>query len=192
MGSQQDLSEKKAALRKLAFAARKKAHRQPDPSACGYLTGLIKQLAPKGTVAGYMAIQTEIDPRPTMEKLHSEGHRICVPVIQGAAMPLLFREWSPGSEMIEGDFGALIPRAGEFIRPDAAIVPLVAFDTRGMRLGYGGGFYDRTLAQIRTTTTFHAIGFAYSAQEIDEVPTDEFDQRLDYIVTEVGTRCFSG
>jgi 5-formyltetrahydrofolate cyclo-ligase len=88
--------------------------------------------------------------------------------------------------MIEGEFGALIPESGDWLVPEVLVVPLLAFDRRGYRLGYGGGFYDRTLELLRAMGPVKAIGFAFAAQEIDRVPTEATDQPLDLIVTERG------
>ncbi len=187
-----DISEQKKTARKQAFAARKAAQ-SPTASiaASGHLTAFLST-QPKGSiVAGYMPIQTEIDPRPTQTALCDLGYRLCLPVIQGHNKPLVFREWTPESGMIEGDFGALIPRGGDYLTPDIAIIPLVGFDAKGARLGYGGGFYDRTLAEIETQKNVLKVGFAFAGQEIASVPTDRFDQYLDAIVTENGVRKFS-
>lgn len=86
--------------------------------------------------------------------------------------------------MVPGAFGALIPEGGEAVDPDVLIVPLLAFDRHGFRLGYGGGFYDRTLEGLRARKSILAIGFAYESQEMDEVPIEPTDQPLDLIVTE--------
>jgi 5-formyltetrahydrofolate cyclo-ligase len=93
--------------------------------------------------------------------------------------------------MIAGEFGALIPAAGAWIDPEVLIVPLLAFDARGFRLGYGGGFYDRTLQDLRAKRPTFAVGFAFSAQQIAQVPIDQYDQRLDAIVTENGVMAFN-
>lgn len=187
-----DVAERKTKVRKQAFAARKTAKNQAaNIAACGHLTELITSGEAGRVVAGYMPIQTEIDPRPTMNALHDRNFQLCLPVIQGRGLPLVFREWEPHSGMIEGDFGALIPRGGELLTPDIAIVPLVGFDQTGARLGYGGGFYDRTLAMLQATQPILKIGFAFAGQEIESIPTDQFDQRLDIIVTENGVRTIS-
>jgi 5-formyltetrahydrofolate cyclo-ligase len=88
--------------------------------------------------------------------------------------------------MVKGEFGAMIPEAGDWMIPQILIVPLVAFDRRGGRLGYGGGFYDRTLEKLRATRATMAIGFAYAAQEDENLPLEPTDQPLDLIVTEQG------
>jgi len=114
--------------------------------------------------ASYMAMRTEIDPTAAMEEAAAHGV-VGVPVILGAGQPLKFREWTPDCAMIAGEFGAAIPESGDWIIPEIVIVPLVAFDRNGGRLGYGGGFYDRTLEQLRSVRPTMAIGFAYAAQE---------------------------
>lgn len=187
-----DLDTQKSVTRRAALTRRREAiSASASALGCANLAAHLNALTGATVVAGYMAIQTEIDPRSAMTALYEAGKRICVPVIQGRARPLLFREWTPETPMIEGDFGALIPRGGELLTPDAAIVPLLAFDRRGYRLGYGGGFYDRTLALLRDHGGVHAVGFAFEAQGQEALPIDEFDQRLDAIVTEAGSLNFS-
>src|SRR5690606_13206435 len=116
-------------------------------------------LAPhRGKVlAGYMAMRTEIDPTPAMAAHDGPG---CVPVIVAAGQPLRFRQWSPGCRMVAGTFGALVPEEGAWLEPEVLIVPLLSFDRRGFRLGYGGGFYDRTLEGLRARHPVLAVGFA--------------------------------
>ena len=188
-----DLTDLKAALRKAAFTRRRAADLSSNGEAsraamdhflaAGLHTGA-------GVISGYCPIRTEIDPTPLMEALHAAGHRLCVPVIQGRGLALKFREWHPGAEMIEGEFGALVPVAGDWLEPRLLIAPLLAFDANGGRLGYGGGFYDRSLkgrrAQDRTGRRTLAVGFAYSAQQVEAVPRGPTDQPLDAIVTEHG------
>jgi len=180
----------KATLRRQASARRKSADRSGQKAANDRLTDAILSLKGVSVVSGYMPIHSEIDPIPTMRQLHEAGKTICLPVIQGKARPLIFRQWRPDSAMIEGDFGALIPRGGEDIVPDTLITPLLAFDPQGWRLGYGGGFYDRTLELLRSNGPVKAIGFAFSAQEMANCPIEETDQRLDMVVTEAGIQRF--
>lgn len=178
-----DLAAIKAEARKAAFARRKLAHETGQATA-GYLSEVLAGY--RGVpLAGYMAMRTEIDPASAMEEASAHGP-VGVPVIQGAGRPLKFRLWTPGCMMVPGTFGAAIPQAGDWMTPEIVIVPLVAFDRRGGRLGYGGGFYDRTLEMLRAIKPTLAIGFAYAAQEADTLPLEPTDQPLDLIVTENG------
>lgn len=135
-------------------------------------------------ISGYRPIRTEIDPTPTMKALCEAGARLCVPVIKAPGLPLKFREWTPDSQMVDGPFGARVPAEGAWLEPEILIVPLVGFDREGWRLGYGGGFYDRTLERLRARRRTVALGFAYAAQELEAAPRDETDQRLDGVVTD--------
>jgi len=120
-----------------------------------------------------------------------KGLYIGVPVIIGKGLPLRFREWTPGCRMVEGTFKAMIPEEGAWVEPQVLIVPLLAFDARGYRLGYGGGFYDRTLEGLRAREPVLAVGFAFAAQEVPEVPIEPTDQRLNAVVTEKGVTVFA-
>ena len=107
------------------------------------------------------------------------------------AAPLVFREWRPGIEMHRASFGMMEPTPDSPQHmPTIVVTPLLAFDAEGFRIGYGGGYYDRTLAALRAAGPVTAIGVAYEAQEVAEVPRDHFDQPLDWIVTEIGARKF--
>lgn len=176
----------KAAARTAAFATRKAAFARGQGQAAEILADVLAEHA-GSALSGYMPMRTEIDPLPAMA-----AHRgpVGVPVIMARATPLRFREWTPGCRMVAGEFGALIPEDGPWIEPQVVIVPLLAFDARGYRLGYGGGFYDRTLEGLRARRPTIAIGFAFAAQEVDLVPIDATDQPLDMIVTETGVRRF--
>lgn len=150
--------------------------------------GAIGAIAPGATVSAYWPMGSELDPRPLMRHLHAAGHPLCLPVVVRAGQPLAFRAWAPGDPLQPAGFGTQVPGEDRPARrPDVLIVPLLAFDRAGYRLGYGGGFYDRTLAGLRATGGATAIGFAFAAQEVAEVPRDGYDQRLDWIVTEAET-----
>ncbi len=139
-------------------------------------------------VSAYWPMGSEIDPRPLIEALHARGHAIGLPVTLGRGAPLAFRTWEPGLALISGGFGTQIPAPDRpRLRPEVLLVPLLAFDRRGFRLGYGGGFYDRTLAALRAAGAVRALGLAYAAQEVAKVPHDGHDQGLDCIVTESET-----
>lgn len=177
----------KSAAREAAFARRKTAHGHLDPApAQGLLAGLLAA-EPQGTVVSiYDPIRTEIDPRPAIQGALGRL-RMALPVIAGKGLPLTFRAWVPGAAMAPGPFGVAVPAAGEMLVPDVLVVPMLAFDARGYRLGYGGGFYDRTLADLRARgRRVRAIGFAYAVQQVADLPVDQTDEPLDVIVTEAG------
>ncbi len=178
-----DLAAIKATARTAAFARRKIAF-DAGLATADYLH---KALAPHmgRPVAGYMAMRTEIDPTPAMARAAAQGP-VGVPVIMAKDTPLRFRQWTPDVQMVDGPFGAKVPASGDWIEPEVLIVPLVAWDRRGGRLGYGGGFYDRTLQMLRARRPTLAIGFAFAAQETDALPLEPTDQWLDLIVTEAG------
>jgi len=183
-----DISEDKAAARKAAFAARKAAHQAGIGAAEALRDHLMatRLLTGARVISAYRPIRTEIDPTPLMDRLHAAGHTLAVPVIEAPATPLSFAVWTPGAAMEVGAFGAEIPVDGARVTPDALLVPLLSFDRAGYRLGYGGGFYDRTLERLRARGRVRAIGLAYAAQEVPAVPRDVTDQRLDAIATERG------
>ncbi|HHC29981.1 MAG TPA: 5-formyltetrahydrofolate cyclo-ligase [Rhodobacterales bacterium] len=180
----------KAAARKAAFARRKSAHALAHDGAAQ--TRLLELLAPHHgrPIAGFVPIHSEINPMPVMAALAADGP-VAVPVVMGKGQPLSFRQWHPGCRMEPGAFGAPVPVAGGEIVPEVLIVPLVAFDRAGGRLGYGGGFYDRTLEALRAQRPTLAIGFAYAAQEADALPLEPTDQPLDAIVTDAFTLSLS-
>ncbi len=179
------LAEAKAALRQEA-ARRRDAAKDParDRAACERLLSALGDQAGR-VVSGFLPIRSEIDPRPAMKALHAAGARLCVPVVMAKAAPLAFREWTPGGALTRGNFDVEIPAEGEWLTPETLIVPLLAWDRRGRRLGYGGGFYDLTLARLRATGPVSAVGFAFAAQETQAVPAAETDAPLDRIVTEL-------
>lgn len=177
-----DLAEVKAAARKAAFARRKAAFDAAEDAGAGLLSGVLAGY--RGVpLAGYMPIRTEIDPLPAMSEATAHG-AVGVPVIEGEGMPLKFSRWEPGGALRDGPFGAKVPEVDDFFEPEILIVPLVAFDRNGGRLGYGGGFYDRTLELLRGKRATLAIGFAFAAQEAEGLPLEPTDQPLDMVVTE--------
>ncbi|BAE52028.1 5-formyltetrahydrofolate cyclo-ligase [Paramagnetospirillum magneticum AMB-1] len=137
-------------------------------------------------VAGYWPLGDEIDPRPLMDALAARGHVLALPTVTQSGGILEFRPWSPGEALEPGPHGTWHPVARPPVGPQVLLVPLLAFDTRGFRLGYGGGYYDRTLGQLRRDGAVCAIGLAFAAQEVDTVPTDPWDIALDLIATEHG------
>lgn len=177
-----DLTEIKAAARQAAFARRKSAFDANPPGAAGRLSEILA--GHRGVpLSGYMPIRTESDPLPAMAEASAYGP-VGVPVIQAAGQPLKFSRWTPEGRLKDGPFGAKVPEVDDYFDPEILIVPLVAFDANGGRLGYGGGFYDRTLEGLRAKRPTLAIGFAFDAQEADGLPLESTDQPLDMVVTE--------
>ena len=179
-----DLAAVKAVARKAAFARRKPLFEAAAAAQAGYLSAVLAGY--RGVpLSGFMPIRTEIDPTPAMAEAAAHGP-VGVPVIAAAAQPLKFALWQPEAQMVAGAFGALIPARPQYFEPEILIVPLLAFDRSGGRLGYGGGFYDRTLEKLRATRSTLAIGFAFAGQEMEDLPLEPTDQPLDMIVTEAG------
>ena len=178
---------RKAQARKRAACARARAH-AAEPEAGQRLAdhfpdGIWPPL--HSVVAGYFAIRDEIDPRPLMETFHCDQVRLALPCVVGLDQPLIFRAWSPGDALERGAFGIHEPRPGApEVRPSLVLVPLLAFDSCGRRLGYGAGFYDRTLAMLRAQGPVTSVGLAYQAQRLRRVPTSGHDLPLDWVITE--------
>ncbi|MFZ2468887.1 MAG: 5-formyltetrahydrofolate cyclo-ligase [Parvibaculum sedimenti] len=146
-------------------------------------------LAPGSVISGYAPISSEADPMAILREADARGFPCALPSVEAPASPLTFRRWRPDDPLIDGPHGTRAPDVGApILMPQIVIVPLLAFDRAGRRLGYGGGYYDRTLAFLRARgeNTILAVGLAFSAQEADELPEDSGDQRLDWIVTERG------
>jgi 5-formyltetrahydrofolate cyclo-ligase len=144
------------------------------------------QIPHGATVAGYWPLEGELDPRPALQRLRERGHALALPRLNGRGQPLLFLAWDQGDELVPGTFDLREPHPSRPPRlPDVVLAPLLAFDSRGGRLGYGMGYYDRTLAHLRAQGRRPlAIGIAFAAQEVDEVPVGPTDVLLDGVVTE--------
>ena len=181
----------KSLCRKAAFKARAEAHvAGHDKKANAQLYNYLKTQDSNLVIAAYMPIRTEISPLPAITKISKRGHKICVPVVVKDGTPLKFFEWTPETKMVSGAFGALIPENSNQLIPDIIITPLAAFDMNGYRLGYGGGFYDRSFEEITKLKEITAVGFAYSSQEVLAVPSEPTDYKLDKIITEQGILSF--
>ncbi len=187
----------KKALRAEAAARRRAAVAVLPPIEAGRRVrdALLAVIAvPAGApVSGFWPLADEFDPRPLIEHFHAAGHVIGLPVVIGRGQPLIFRRWQPGMTLVPGSFRVPTPppEAPE-VTPAVVLAPLLAFDAAGYRLGYGGGFYDRTLAKLRAVGHVLAIGVGYAAQEVPAVPREPTDQPLDWIVTEAGARRIAG
>lgn len=177
----------KLVLRRVALRARKAASLRLGEKAGDMLIKSFPDelISPKMCVAGFLPINDEIDPRPLMQWLESKGCSLCLPVVASRNRPLRFLSWKTGDDLVLGPYRTMQPpSSAKVVTPDLIIIPLVAFDSRGHRLGYGGGYYDRTLEALREKQDVTAVGIAYSAQKIEEVPINEFDQPVDWIITE--------
>jgi len=183
----------KASARVLALARRERLFLQhPDAGVA------LSSAAPLGVVraeacviSAYWPMGSEMDPRPLMLRLAEAGADLCLPrLLEGPARaPLRFHRWTPAEPLQQGPFGLMQPRPeAPGAVPDLLLVPLLAFDESGSRLGYGGGYYDRTLAALRARKTVVAVGVAYAGQEADHVPVNDHDQALDAVLTEKGWR----
>jgi 5-formyltetrahydrofolate cyclo-ligase len=181
-----DLDAAKRAAREAAFARR----RGLNAEAAGWaLAGhVLSDLpAPPGAVvSGFWPLGEEIDIRPLLHALHARGHKVALPVTPGRGEALTFRGWQPGDALVPERFGTMRP-IGDLLVPDMLLIPLLAFDAAGGRLGYGGGFYDRTLPGLPGR---YRLGCAFAAQQVDAVPIGPYDMRLDAVATENGIiRC---
>lgn len=184
------MSDEKSALRERAKAARKLAFEAHGASANSALRqhGLdFLELPATPVVSGFFAIRDEINPLPLMLKLYLAGSKLALPAMLGKGKPLLMRGWAPGEPLAETTWGIQEPLGDAVVlEPDVVLVPLLAFDEEGYRLGYGGGFYDRTLAGLRAKKNIVAVGLAYDEQKIDAVPHESYDQPLDWVLTPSG------
>ena len=197
MNSSDAVWQAKNALREYAGARRRLAHRQSGPgagvrAADHFLANV--PVAPGAIVSGYWPIRDEFDVMPVMLRLSGAGYRCALPFVDKKRHVLIFREWRPGTVMLEGPFR--IPEPTEeaaVLTPSLLLVPLLAYDSEGFRLGYGGGYYDGALAELRAANgPVLAIGMAFSEQLVERVPHGTRDQQLDWIVTERGAMLFAG
>jgi 5-formyltetrahydrofolate cyclo-ligase len=189
------IDEQKAALRKAQAALRQKASAQHDEVTATLVTfanDLITafDLARGDIVAGFWPIHSELDPRPLLKAMTGLGMRSALPVTPKSGKPLIFHAWQDGDPVIEGPYGTSEPEASTpVIIPKLVLVPMLAFDNAGYRLGYGGGFYDRTLAKLHDEgQSIHWVGVAYDIQLVNAVPIGDHDARLDGVLTESGLR----
>jgi 5-formyltetrahydrofolate cyclo-ligase len=142
-------------------------------------------VAPGTIVAGFMPMKSEINPLPLLRKLADAGARLALPVVDGRGKPLIMRAWGVGEPLAAGVWGIREPPpTAPQVAPDILIVPLLAFDRAGHRIGYGAGYYDMTIAGLREQKAVVAIGIAFADQEIAAVPATPHDAPLDLVLTE--------
>jgi len=175
-------------LRRAAQVRRRDAAVAAAPDCAEALAALgLAALADKapGTVSGYWPIRDEIDVRPLLAALRDRGWTVALPGVMGQDVPLEFRVWRDDDRLVRAGFGIMEPGPDAALQdPDVALVPLLAFDRRGHRIGYGKGHYDRTLSMLRLRRPVLAVGIGFSAQEVPRVPVEPHDQSLDAVLTD--------
>jgi 5-formyltetrahydrofolate cyclo-ligase len=142
-------------------------------------------ITPVTIVSGFMPLKSEINPLPLMKKLAEAGATLALPAVAGRGKPLVMRAWRWGEPLDEGVWGIRQPKPeAPEVEPDILLVPLLAFDRAGNRIGYGAGYYDMTIARLRARKPVTAIGIAFAIQEVAAVPATDRDERLDLVLTE--------
>jgi 5-formyltetrahydrofolate cyclo-ligase len=183
----ESLSDKKAELRREAIARRDALPPEARQAAAEAIAArpFPLAIAPGTIVSGFMPLKSEINPLPLMRKLAAQGARLALPAVAGRGKPLILRAWVLGEPLIAGVWGIREPKpeAAE-VEPDILLVPLLAFDRAGHRIGYGAGYYDLTLAQLRARKAVIAVGLTFAAQEVAAIPATPRDARLDLVLTE--------
>lgn len=187
------MSDAKVELRRHALARRDLATPGESHAAAATIAAaglaFVQKAARKGAftpiVAVYWPIRSELNTRPLIDALAAAGLRVTLPVMHRVRHPLVFRDFTPGDALLKGPYGLSEPAEDRQARdPDIIFAPLAAFDRACRRIGYGGGIYDATLAQLRARKPIIAIGLAYSSQEVERIPTEPHDQLLDFVLTE--------
>lgn len=185
------LAELKRLARSKATLIRNDVHETAKHGAGAALAarGLpIARKLPHDIISAFHSFGSEISTLELFAQLVTDGWTTALPVVVAKNTPLVFRQWVPGEALVLGRWDIKVPpESAPEVLPDVLLVPLLAFDRKGFRLGYGGGFYDRTLEKLRGLKPVTAIGIAYAGQEVDDVPRDAYDQRLDWIMTEKET-----
>ena len=146
--------------------------------------GLLADLAakPPSLLGFYWPFKGEYDPRPVVQQLHEKGVALALPVVVEKAAPLIFRPWFPGARLIAGVWNIPVPAEGDAVLPDTLLVPLVGYDRQNFRLGYGGGFYDRTLAAMPHRA--RTVGMGFGLGSLDTIYPQSYDIPMDVIITE--------
>jgi 5-formyltetrahydrofolate cyclo-ligase len=181
------IDELKAALRREGLARRDALPAEVRAAAAQVIANRPFPVAvpTSAIVSGFMPLKSEINPLPLMRKLGDDGVKLALPVVAGKGKPLIMRAFAIGDTLASGVWGIREPKPdAPEVLPDILLVPLLAFDRRGYRIGYGAGYYDLTIMGLRSQKSVVAVGIAFAAQEVGEVPTTPRDARLDLMLTE--------
>lgn len=192
MGDGDEIKAQKSTLRASQKGIRRAA---ADRYGTGAATALREHglsftgVAAPAAISAFFPIGDEIDPMPLLDRMMGDGYSVCLPVMEGKGKPLVFRAWKPGDELSTVTWGIREPLpTAPVVEPDIVLAALLAFDDRGYRLGYGGGFYDRTIARLKSLKPAVVVGLAFDELRVDAVPHNDYDQRVDWILTPSGPR----
>jgi 5-formyltetrahydrofolate cyclo-ligase len=187
MAPRSTLENLKPALRQAALARRDALPARARAQAAAHIGAqpFPITVSVDAVVSGFWPMRSEIDPLPLMRQLAARGAKLALPLVQGRGSPLAFRAYAFGDQLRAGTWGIHEPLSeAPFVAPDLLIVPLAAFDRAGHRIGYGAGYYDMTLRQLRAQKSIMAVGLGFAVQEISAVPATAHDERLDLVLTE--------
>jgi 5-formyltetrahydrofolate cyclo-ligase len=182
-----EITALKAATRRATLASRDALPADARRAAAEAIAARIFPLAvaPGAVISGFMPLKSEINPLPLLQKLAEAGASLALPAIAGRGKPLIMRAWEFGAPLDRGQWGIREPKPeAPEVEPDILLVPLLAFDRAGYRLGYGAGYYDMTIHRLRGLKPVTAVGIAFAAQEVPKIPTTPRDERLDLVLTE--------
>jgi 5-formyltetrahydrofolate cyclo-ligase len=187
MAQSTSIDELKASIRAAAQVSRDGLSADVRQAAAEAIAARAFPLAiqPGTIVSGFMPLKSEINPLPLLQKFAAAGAQLALPAIASRGKPLIMRAWTFGAPLDRGQWGIREPKLeAPEVEPDILLVPLLAFDRAGHRIGYGAGYYDMTIGRLRALKTATAVGIAFAAQEVPRVPTTPRDARLDLVLTE--------
>ena len=193
------MSEKnKVQYRKIALDKRKRLHgdiphNEYGTSISHFFHKWILREKAISVIGLYYPVNSEMNPLTLIDYLETQGKITCLPIVVDKNSPLIFKAWSPGQDMVAGDYGIPVPDNDQIVTPDLVICPLLAYDAKGMRLGYGGGFYDRTILNFKQNIEkkIFTVGLAFSCQKYSgKLPIEKNDEKIDCVLTEKGFQFF--
>ena len=186
----------KVQYRKIALGKRKElhaniTHNEYGPNIRRFFRKWILREKAVSVIGLYYPVNSEMNPLTLIDFLETHGKTTCLPVVIGKNRPLIFKSWSPGKDLVQGHYGIPVPDNDQIMTPDLVICPLLAYDAKGIRLGYGGGFYDRTIRHLRKNKQTRYMGLAFSEQKsYHDLPSEAHDVPLDAVLTETGISNF--